>query len=72
MNQDPKFTRELQALKNRVAQLEAENKRDKGTYGRTFLEALISLLFGLFIVGPVIAIAAGVFVIIASWLGIKM
>lgn len=59
MDQDTKVVQELQELKQKVASLENllladKNKKQKVGPGRTFIDAILSLLFGLFVVGPVI------------------
>ncbi|MFJ7744567.1 hypothetical protein [Peribacillus sp. NPDC097295] len=72
MDQDTKVVQELKELKQKVASLEdlllAERKEKVGP-GRTFIDAILSLLFGLFVVGPVVVVVIGVLMIVMSWLG---
>ncbi|MGG0788893.1 MULTISPECIES: hypothetical protein [Bacillaceae] len=73
MDQDTKVIQELQELKQKVGHLEdlltQQNKRGKAGLFRTFMDAVVSLLFGLIVVGPVIVIVVGVLMVAASWLG---
>ncbi|MDF9759955.1 CHASE3 domain sensor protein [Peribacillus simplex] len=76
MDQDTKVIQELQELKQKVGQLEdlltqQQNKKEKAGPFRIFLEAVVSLLFGLIVVGPVIVIVVGVLMVAASWLGME-
>ncbi|WP_141994022.1 hypothetical protein [Bacillus sp. B4EP4a] len=75
MDQDTKVIQELQELKQKVGHLEdllteQANKKEKAGLFRTFMDAVVSLLFGLIVVGPVIVIVVGVLMVAASWLGI--
>lgn len=75
MDQDTKVVQELQELKQKVASLENllladKNKKQKVGPGRTFIDAILSLVFGLFVVGPVIVAAFGGVLIVVSWLGV--
>ncbi|SIQ05552.1 hypothetical protein SAMN05878482_101207 [Peribacillus simplex] len=75
MDQDTKVIQELQELKQKVGHLEdllkdQANKKEKAGPLRIFLDAVVSLLFGLIVVGPVIVIVVGVLMVAASWLGI--
>ena len=76
MDQDTKVVQELQELNQRVAHLESliekTNKEEKVGPVRTFTEAIISLLFGLFVVGPVVVIIVGILMFVWSWLGMKI
>ncbi|MGE7767563.1 hypothetical protein [Peribacillus sp. NPDC096540] len=76
MDQDTKVIQELQELKQKVGHLEnllteQANKKEKTGPIRTFIEALVSLLFGLIVVGPVVVIVVGVLMVVASWLGME-
>ena len=74
MDQDTKVIQELQELKQKVGHLEdLLTQQQKGKAGpfRIFLGAVVSLLFGLIVVGPVIVIAVGVLMVAASWLGME-
>ncbi|KWW20678.1 MULTISPECIES: hypothetical protein [Peribacillus] len=75
IDQDTKVVQELQELKQKVSHLEdllteQANKKEKPGVVRTFLDAVVSLLFGLFIVGPVAVVVIGVLMVAASWLGL--
>ncbi|MCK1992061.1 hypothetical protein GW626_17055 [Peribacillus muralis] len=70
-----KVVQELQELKQKVGHLEdlltaQSNKMEKPGVVRTFLDAVVSLLFGLFIVGPVAVIVIGLLMVVVSWLGL--
>ncbi|MGG4267882.1 hypothetical protein [Peribacillus simplex] len=74
MDQGTKVVQELQELKQKVGHLEEllteqANQKVKTGPGRTFIDALVSLLFGLIVVGPVVVIVVGVLMVVASWLG---
>lgn len=76
MDQDTKVIQELQELKQKVGHLEdlltqQQNKKGKAGLFRTFVDAVVSLLFGLVVVGPVIVIVVGVLMVAASWLGME-
>lgn len=75
MDHDTKVVQELQELKQKVTSLENllladKNKKQKVGPGRTFIDAILSLAFGLFVVGPVIVVAFGGVLIVMSWLGV--
>lgn len=72
MNQETNILKELQELNQRVAHLEnvlEKQKAEKAGPLRVLGEAAASLLFGLLIVGPAIAIAEGIIMLAWSWLG---
>ena len=73
LDQNAKVVQELQELKQKVASLEdlliTERRKEKAGPGRTFMDAILSLLFGLFVVGPVAVVVIGVLMIVMSWLG---
>ncbi|MFD4818916.1 hypothetical protein [Peribacillus butanolivorans] len=74
MDQDTKMIQELQVLKQKVGHLEdllteQANKKEKVGPVRTFIDAIVSLLFGLIVVGPVVVVVVGVLMVVASWLG---
>ncbi|MDO7487704.1 hypothetical protein Q5O89_21605 [Peribacillus frigoritolerans] len=74
MDQDTKVIQELQELKQKVGHLEdLLTQQQKGKAGpfRIFLDAVVSLLFGLIVVGPVIVIVVGVLMVAVSWLGME-
>ncbi|MFD6439974.1 hypothetical protein ACFWDG_09210 [Peribacillus sp. NPDC060186] len=76
MDQDTKVVQELQELKQKVGHLEdllteQANKKEKPGPVRTFLDAVVSLLFGLIVVGPVVVAVVGVLMVVASWLGME-
>ncbi|WHX90280.1 hypothetical protein [Peribacillus simplex] len=76
MDQDTKVIQELQELKQKVGHLEdllteQQNKNEKAGPFRTFMDAVVSLLFGLIVVGPVVVIVVGVLMVAASWLGME-
>ncbi|MFE4142251.1 hypothetical protein ACFX4I_10255 [Peribacillus sp. YIM B13472] len=76
MDQDTKVIKELQELKQKVGHLEdllTEQQNKRGTAGpfRIFMDAVVSLLFGLIVVGPVVVIVVGVLMVAASWLGME-
>lgn len=50
---------------------EQANKKEKAGPLRIFMDAVVSLLFGLIIVGPVVVVVVGVLMVVASWLGIR-
>ncbi len=72
LDQDTKVVQELQELKQKVASLEnllITGRKENAGPGRTFMDAVLSLLFGLFVVGPVVVVVIGVLMIVMSWLG---
>ena len=72
LEQNTKVVQELQELKQKVASLEElliSERKEKAGPGRTFMDAILSLLFGLFVVGPVVVVVIGVLMIVISWLG---
>lgn len=72
LDQNAKVVQELQELKQKVASLEdllITGRKEKAGPGRTFMDAVLSLLFGLFVVGPVVVVVIGVLMIVMSWLG---
>ena len=76
MDQNTKVVQELQELKQKVGHLEnllteQANKKEKAGPLRIFMDAVVSLLFGLIIVGPVVVVVVGVLMVVASWLGIR-
>ncbi|MFC3883443.1 hypothetical protein ACFOU2_07895 [Bacillus songklensis] len=76
MDQDTKVIQELRELNQRVAHLEnlieKTNKEEKVGPVRTFVEAITSLSFGLFVVGPVVVIVVGILMFVWSWIGMKI
>ncbi|MGE7187309.1 hypothetical protein ACQKKK_26135 [Peribacillus sp. NPDC006672] len=77
MDQDTKVVQELQELKQKVGHLEdllteQANQKEKAGPVRTFIDALVSLLFGVIVVGPVVVIVVGVLMVVASWLGMEV
>ncbi|AOH56305.1 hypothetical protein ABE28_018220 [Peribacillus muralis] len=77
MDQDTRVVQELQELNQKISNLEdllaaQSNKMKKPGPVRTFLDAGVSLLFGLFILGPVAAVVIGVLMVAASWLGLNI
>lgn len=73
MEQDPRMMEELQMLKKKVGRLEADliKQKSKGPLA-IFSEAAGSLLVGLFLVGPALALVMGFLYILLSWLGAEI
>ncbi|SFK16762.1 MULTISPECIES: hypothetical protein [unclassified Bacillus (in: firmicutes)] len=78
MEKDTDVIKELRELNQKVAHLEKileETKYDTRKTAkkvgpvRTFTEAVISLLFGLFIVGPVIVLVITAIMYVLAWIG---
>ncbi|MFJ7637736.1 hypothetical protein [Peribacillus sp. NPDC097225] len=72
MDQNAKVVQELKELKQKVASLEdllITGRKEKAGPGRTFMDAILPLLFGLFVVGPVAVVVIGVLMIVISWVG---
>ncbi|EOP92951.1 hypothetical protein P4310_31105 [Bacillus thuringiensis] len=81
MEKDTNVIKELRELNQKVSHLEKileetkyETRKTTKRVGpvRTFTEAVISLLFGLFIVGPVIVLVITAIMYSFTWIGQKV